>query len=523
MAAKPKPMSQIKQILRLYYQQKKSIKFIVRNLEVSRNTVRKYLALQQASGKSITELLALDDPELHKMLLPGKETSEAQRYRELADRYDDFKEELKRPGVTRWRLWSEYRQSHPGGYSYSQFCWHLQQLGKADQVTMSGLPHPPGEHLYVDFAGIKMEYVDPDSGQIHSVPVFVATLGMSQYSYVEAVASQRTEDFLSALANALRYFGGVPKLIIPDNLKAAVIKSDRYEPRLNKLLEDFANHYQTSVLPARPLRPQDKSLVETAVREAYRNIYAPLRNRQFFSLGEINEAIRSELCVWSERPFQDRSDTRIQLFEQFERPALGCLPDEPFQIKKSCSLTVRQNTHIKLGEDRHYYSVPYTYIGHSVQVIYTPQLVQIYCKQELVASHHRDRTPFEYTTVNDHLPSHHQHWLERSPGWYRNRAEYIGPEVLQLVNAIFARRRHPEQAYSSCDGILALSRKVGKDQLIRAARIALELNEPTYTFVKRLLNNGMDTYRLPADSTQSKLPGHKNIRGKSGFQKSLKL
>ena len=522
MAAKPKPMSQIKQILRLHYNQH-SIKSIVRNLSVSRNTVRKYLAMQQACGKSIPELLELDDLQLYAVLFPGNGLDSSNRYQELSNLYEYFKEELNRPKVTRWQLWVEYRQNYADGYSYSQFCWHLQQLGKADQATMAGLPHPPGEHLYVDFAGIKMEYMDRDTGELHRVPVFVATLGMSQYNYVEAVPSQRTEDFLRALTNALRYFGGVPRLIIPDNLKAAVIKTDRYEPQLNRMLEDFANHYQTSILPARPASPQDKSLVETAVREAYRNIYVPVRNQKFFSISDINEAIMARLQIWHDRPFQEHGDTRAQRFEQVERPALHRLPDEPFYIKKDCSLQVRKNSHIRLAEDKSYYSVPYCWIGQQARLIYTDKLVQIYCKNNLVASHRRNRSAFVYNTIKEHLPSHHQHWLDRSPGWYQARAEYMGPHVLELVKAVFARRKHPEQAYSSCDGILALKHKFCAEKLNEAARIAISLDEPTYSFVKRLLTSGLDTYRCPDPSDAASLPEHTNIRGKSHFQQTLSL
>lgn len=521
MAAKPKPMSHIKQIFR-YRHQGRSIKFIKRELGVSRNTVRKYLALGKASGRSIPDLLALDEPELDRVLLPGDDRHPGdERYKQLAENHEFYKTELERAGVTRWLLWSEYRQSHPDGYSYSQFCWHLQQLGKADQATMANLDHRPGDQLYVDFAGIKMHYIDPDTGQIHDVPVLVATLGMSQYSYVQALPSQKAEDFFSGLANALAFFGGAPLCIIPDNLKAAVIKSDRFEPSLNTMLLDFANHYQMAALPTRPRSPQDKSLVETAVREVYRNVYAPLRNQRFFSLGELNQAIKKQLALWHDKPFQNRPQTRRQRFEQFERPALQALPDEPFYIKKRRALTVRKNCHVYLTEDKHYYSVPYTYIGSKVQMIYTDKLVRIYYKQQLIASYQRNRTPYGYTTIKEHLPSHHQYWLDRSPDWYRHQARAIGDEAVELIECIIAKRVHPEQAYRSCDGILALSRKVGKAPLLKAAKIALSVNEPTYSFVKRLIQNGMSDLTPASSPEPVRLPEHNNIRGKTYYQKTL--
>src|SRR5690625_1491567 len=300
MAAKPKPMSQIKQILRLY-QQGKSIKFIVRNLSVSRNTVRKYLSLQKASSRSIEELLQIEDEQLGQILMPGGETSPAERYQVLVDHYDYFRGELSRKGVTRWLLWSEYRQNHPGGFCYSHFCKHLQELDQARNLTMANLSHPPGEQIYIDFAGKYAEYVNPVTGEVDQVRVLLLTLGHGHYSYVEAVGdhkgedvvcavlrglgvigvraevcgevllvprplctprpgsysyvqamrSQKREDVVSAVQRGLRFSGGVSKVFVPDNMKTAVVKTDRYEPGINRLFEDLANHYHTAVLPAR--------------------------------------------------------------------------------------------------------------------------------------------------------------------------------------------------------------------------------------------------------------------------------
>ena len=515
-------MSQIKQILRLA-QQGKSIKFIVRNLSVSRNTVRKYLALGQASGRSLEELLKLEDDQLGQLLMPAGQAADSDRQQTLASQYEYFCKELRRTGVTRWLLWSEYRQSHPDGYSYSQFCWHLSRLDDARRVTMANLPHPPGEQTYIDFAGKYAEYVDPATGQIQRVPVLLLTLGCSQYSYVEALPSQTGEDFIDGLNCGVRWIGGVTKVLIPDNMKTAVVKTDRYEPGINRLLEDFANHYQTVILPARPAAPRDKSLVETAVRDVYRHVFAPLRNRRFFSLAELNQAIREQLEIWHNRPFQRRSETRRQRFDQLERPALQPLPKEPFVIKKPASRTVRNNSHIELAEDKHYYSVPHGYIKQKVKILYTTQLVQIFCRGSLIASHQRDRTPHGYTTVKEHLPSHHQHWMDRGPGWYRSRANRISPEVGQLVERILTSRAYPEQAFRSCDGVLGLHRKVGSTVLTEAARIALELDCCTYSYVNRLIKNGMASAGSTDQPLPAKLPDHDNIRGKDYFQHSLNL
>jgi len=516
-------MSQIKQILR-FTQQGKPIKFIVRNLSVSRNTVRKYLLLQQASGQPIEKLLQLEDNALQQVLLPTDPLASAdQRYQVLLDHYDYFCGELRRTGVTRWLLWSEYRQNHPGGYCYSQFCKHLQDLGQARNLTMANLPHPPGEQTYIDFAGKYAEYVDPATGQIHRVPVLVLTLGHSQYSYVEAIESQKGEDLVYGLRRGFLAFGGVTSVLIPDNMKTAVTKTDRYEPGINRLFEDLANHYNTVVMPARPGRPKDKPLVESAVRDVYRHVFAPIRNRTFYSLEELNQAIAGQLNIWHDRPFQGREESRRQRFEQVEQPALRPLPEEPFLIKKYASLTIRNNCHIQIREDKHYYSAPHGYARKKVQVVYTPDRLQIFCKGILIAAHQRDRTPYGYTTVKEHLPENHRYWMDRGPGWYRKRANHISEDVGRLIDRILCSKTYPEQAYRSCDGILGLHRKVGSEQLTQASRIALELDSCTYSFVHRLIKNGM---AMPASTSQAaagELPVHDNIRGKIYFQQSLNL
>lgn len=515
-------MSQIKQILR-FTQQGKSIKFIARSLSVSRNTVRKYLSLQQASGQPVEELLQLEDNALQQALLPTNPSADDQRYQVLLENYDYFCAELRRTGVTRWLLWSEYRQSHPGGYCYSQFCKHLHDLGDARNLTMANLPHPPGEQTYIDFAGKYAEYIDPATGQIHSVPVLVLTLGYSQYSYVEALCSQAGEDLVYGLRRGFSAFGGVTSVLIPDNMKTAVTKTDRYEPGINRLFEDLANHYNTAVMPARSRRPKDKPLVESAVRDVYRHVFAPLRNRTFYSLAELNQAITGQLRIWHDRPFQGREESRRERFEQAERPALQPLPDELFQIKKYASLTIRNNCHIQIREDRHYYSAPYSYVRKKVQVIYTPDRVQIFCKGTLIAAHQRDRTPYGYTTAREHLPENQRYWMDRGPGWYRSRAHHISPEVGRLIDCILASKTYPEQTYRSCDGILGLHRKVGSEPLTQAARMALELDCCNYSFINRLIQNGMAKTDSASPAATAELPVHDNIRGKTYFQQSLNL
>lgn len=515
-------MSKIKQILRLVHQGE-SIKSIARTQEVSRNTVRRYIGLLGFSGRSIPELLAMEDHDLHLVFYPqhGELGQDPRRYRDLFEHFEQFKAELTgpRPRPTFLHLWLDYTQSTPNAYGYTQFCHYLNRYMKAEKATLIGIPHPPGEQLYVDFAGIKMTWYEPDTGKAVQVPVFVGTLGMSQYTWVQAVPSQRAVDFLGALSGCLRHIGGVPSAIIPDNLKAAVIKSDRYEPQLNTLLDDFANHHDTCILPTRPTTPQDKSLVETAVREAYRNVYIPLRKRRFYSLGELNEAIAEQLQVWYDKPFQGRTDTRRSRFEQVEKAALRPLPLEPFRIKSYATLKVRRNSHITFSREHTWYSVPHALIGQHVEVISTDSCVQIFHRHRLVARHMRLHKEHAHSTQAEHLPANHQFWLKRSKGWYLNRIEGIGPQTLALVEHLMEHQKHPERTFRTCDGILSLSRRYGSEQIEAASAIALKLQNPCYTFIKRLLDRGLDRIHMPQeDPGTPTLPDHGNIRGKAHFQ-----
>ena len=507
----------IKQIYRLY-SQGKGKKTISRELGISKNTVKKYLAILENMPDQTENILQQEDEALSKYVHRQNTQNENRRYHYLVSQMDYFFQELKRPGVTRWLLWKEYRQKEIHGYSYSQFCWHLQQWAKKRQISLPQ-DHAPGDLLYIDFAGRTFPYVDTQTGEIKQAQVFVGVLGYSQYSYIEAIESQKTQDFIRALGNCLHYFGGVPQGIVPDNLKSAVVKTDRYEPKLNKVLEDFANHYGTAIIPARSRKPKDKSLAEAFVSHSYSQIYAPLRDREFHSIGEINQAFKEKLELYTQRQFQHSDHTRASLFEREEKPCLKNLPRERFQIKKYRKLKVQPNIHIWLQEDSHYYSVPFRYIGEKVRVIYTNRVVDIYHKGEKIASHPRTRSLNRYTTVKEHMPSHYQKYLNRSPEYYLSWARNQSHEVEQVIQTVLSTRPHPEQAYKSCDGIKALARRAGQEKLIRACKKALEVNACSYTFLKRVIENGMlEAEDNREKASQKQLPFHENIRGSKYYK-----
>ena len=310
--------------------------------------------------------------------------------------------ELPRKGVTKQLLWEEYRQSYPMGYSHSQFCFHLKQQLIARKPSMV-LQHNAAEKLYIDFAGSRLSYVDPETGQIIYCQVFVACLPYSDYSFCMAVRSQSVEDFIYALDCCLREIGGVPKVLVPDNLKAAIIKANNYEPDVNRALEDLANHYETTVIPARPRKPKDKALVENQVKMIYTRVYAKLRNQQFFDLSSLNKAIREKIREHNQTRMQQKPYCREERFLADERHLLYPLPEEPFEMKYYRELRVAKNNHIYLAKDKHYYSVPFAYTGSQTKVIYTRTMVKIYSKAVQIAVHIRDYKMGGYTTNKEHL------------------------------------------------------------------------------------------------------------------------
>ncbi|WP_347159846.1 IS21 family transposase [Pontibacter chitinilyticus] len=365
-------MSKIRQILRMHSQGRSRLSIAAQS-GASRNTVKKYLAAFDASGFTYQEVNALNDKELEELFGKSRERSPDSRLLALQRCFPHVDKELKRTGVTRRTLWEAYREEFPEGFRYSQFCFHYSQW-KARVNPVMHLDHKAGDKLYVDFAGERLWLTDRESGEQTQVEVFVAILGASQLTYVEAVMSQQKEDFIAACENTLHYIGGVPAAIVPDNLKAAVTKSNRYEPTLNEAFADFADHYGTAVLPARAYRPRDKALVEGAVKIVYSRIYAPLRKQVHSSLPELNAAILQALEAHNSQPLRGRNYSRRLQFEEVERQALAPLPMLRYEFKRQCHATMMKNGHVCLGADKHYYSVPYRFIGKKVKLLFSRSL-----------------------------------------------------------------------------------------------------------------------------------------------------
>ena len=520
MSGKTKPMSQIKQVLRLH-QQGNGKKTIARSLNVSKNTIRAYLNKIESAGWKINDLLELEDPVLEAMFHAGNPAYSEDRFQRLKDKLEYYCEEIRRPHVTKHLLWEEYRQEQPDGYGHSQFQFHLLQHLRAKNPTMV-LEHKPADKLFIDFAGKTTSYIDRDTGECIRCQIFIACLPYSGYSFIIALRSQAIEDFLFALAQCLEYLGGVPAVLVPDNLKSAIVKASRYEPDVNRALEDFANHYGTIVMPTRVRKPQDKALVENRVHLTYTHVLAKLRDQPFFSLSDLNVGLHEKNLLLNQTRMQQKPYSREEKFLAEEKPLLKHLPQESFQLKHYKVYTVASNNHIYLSEDRHYYSVPHTYIRQKVDVIYTRSMVHIYCKGKAVAIHTRDYKQGAYTTVREHLCSHHQHYLDRSPQYYITKAGAISEKLNELFTHIFKQNRHPEQLYRTCDGLLSISRKTTPEQLEKACSIAIEYKNFNYKFILNIIQNNMCDYSIAQPSKP--LPVHENIRGKHYYEQlTLKL
>ena len=508
-------MSKLKHILRLR-SNGVPLQTIAKASGLSRNTVKKYLRLIEIKQLEHEDLLKMDDAVLE-ALLNDPDRQDHARYQSLASLFGSIEKELSRTGVNRWVLWGEYRLLHPDGYSYSQFCDYYRQWKK----TMAGSfhqTHQPGEKMFIDYTGKRLSFVDPQSGEVTEVEVYVAVLGYSQLTYVEAVETQKKEDFISATENALHFFGGVPRVLIPDNLKSAVQKADKYEAEINTAFMDFANHYGTTVLPARSRKPKDKSIVEKTVSIVYSRIFAALRDRIFYCLSSLNQAIIELLVIHNQQNFQQRSESRSELFDLQEKQALMPLATERYEIRVFKEVTVMKNGYIQIYEDKHSYTVPYRFIGQKVKLIYSASHVYVYYKKERIAYHRRVKK-YGYTTTPEHLSSTNKFVSEWNPDKFISWAGAIAPVVREYIIQILDSASYPEQAYRSCVGILSYEKKVGAARLIKAIERATNYGAFNYTMIKRILETGLDKIAFGEDEgSQSSLPFHENIRGPQDYQ-----
>ena len=511
-------MNRVKEVLRCYAAGY-GTKSISNMLGIARNTVKKYLRKAEQLPQTIGELVALDDSRLNELITgePRKETV-SERKLELESLLPEYCRRLKKKRVTKKKLFEEYQRDHPDGYGRTRFN-NLLATYMAVNRPIAHLEHKAGDKMYVDFAGDKLSIVDTETGELSPVDVFVSILPCSQLTYVEAVASQKKEDFIRCCQNALLFYGGAPAVIVPDNLKAAVKRPSRYEAELNEDFAAFAEHYGCVVIPARVRKPRDKALVESAVRLVYKNIYPSVEDMHHTSLTALNAAIRTALEFHNNAPMNGghRQSRRAQ-YEEIEREFMRPLPATLFELRQRKQCTVQKNGYIYL--ERHYYSVPYIHIGKKVSVMYDSNTVDIYSGYEKVASHTRSYREYGYTTVPEHLASNCRIATEWSTEAFIRQAREIDESVADYICSVIEKKQHPEQAYKSCSGILSFAKRVGRQRLINACRLAASFGMFNYMAINDIIRNGQDT--LPPEDTDdaqnARLPKHGNIRGKHYFK-----
>lgn len=513
MSQKPIVMEQLKQILQLR-SDGVAIREMARRIGISRNSVRKYLALLDADSKDPTNLELADKAYNNDLLQHNTD-----RLHQLTQHFTSSGSELSKTGVTRQLLWQEYLNQHPDGYVYSRYCYHLNQYLRNADVSMH-MEYQPGDMIMVDFAGKKQYYVDTDTGERIECQVFVAVLPYSGLIFCKPVHSQQTTDFITCINTMLKYYAGVPATILCDNLKTAVIRPSRYEPVFTEMCYQLSEHYQTTFSATRPYSPRDKAMVERAVRIVYTHVYAPLRSREFTSLQALNEAMVQQLYLLNNKAYKNTAYSRWYFYDTQEQALLRALPPEPFSPKKVVVLTVQRNYHVQLSEDHLYYSVPYQYVGKKVKVLYDSRVVEVYLDTNRIALHIRKPHGKAYTTLADHMPPHHQR-MQQVKGWNKEdllaQAGRIGSSVVQAVTLMLENSIYIEQNYKACFGMLMLQNKYGTARLEAACSRALQGSRVNYTMIKNILERGLDKQiQLPDNNTI--IPPHDNIRGKDHYQ-----
>ena len=483
----------------------------------TRKTVREYLRQAEHVGLRYSDIEKLSSKEIYAKLFPV--TTERQHAIKDQPEWNDIHKELQKKHVTLALLWEEFIASNPNGCRYTQFCYHYDQWRKKLDLSMRQV-HKLGEKCFVDYAGHTIPIINKETGEIRKAQIFVAVLGASNYTFAEATWTQSLPDWLSSHMNAFEYFGGVPELVIPDNLKSGVDKACRYEPDINKTYHDFALHYNVAIMPTRIRKPKDKPKVENAVLVVERWILAALRNRTFFNLTELNEAIDNLLEKLNTKPFKKLSGSRQSVFTEQEKSTLKPLPIIRYEYAQWKKAIVNIDYHVEL--EGHYYSVPYRYVKESIEIRYSAMIVTIFKDNKQLCSHLRSYLKGKHTTIKEHMPKSHQEYIEWTPSrivsWASSIGEYTGTLVYRIINS----KDHFALGYRSALGVIRLGNRYGNNRLEAAAQRAIVCGGYSYHSVKSILEKGLDQQPLPESQSNALPCDHENIRGAQYFNQTRK-
>lgn len=519
MPARPLTMHQIEEILRLHAAHLSQPQ-IARALCLSLGVVNKYLQAARRAKLSWPLTAELTAEQLQQRLFPVAQSLTLWP-KEMPD-FAHVHQELKRKGVTRLLLWEEYAARHPQQhYSYSRFTELYQDYRRRLRVTLRQT-HRAGEKLFVDYAGPTVDIIDRETGEVRAAQIFVAVLGASNYTYVDATWTQTLPDWCASHVRAFEFLGGVPEIVVPDNLKAAVTQASRYEPVLNRTYTEMLAHYGTAAVPARPYKPRDKAKAEVGVQIVERWLLARLRQRQFFSLAELNQALRPLLDLLNDKPFTKLPGSRRTQFETLDQPSLKALPATRYEYAQWFpNRRVAPDAHVEV--EGHFYSAPHPLVGQLLDVRVTVAVVEFFHQHQRVAAHVRSEKRGGFTTLPTHLPTAQQLWLQAwNPGRFLTWATQIGTHTRDVVRAILNSRTVPQQAYRSCFGLLSLAKTYSPTRVEAACQRALLLGLPTRKSVLSILQKGLETAPLPTfPSPTTPLPSHANIRGADYYQQLL--
>ena len=508
-------MRKLVEILRLQHEGLYSRRAIARMVGASPTTIGDYLSRAKLAGLSYLLPEGMDEAAVDALLFPP--TAHTKVPRPEPD-WPSIHQEMRRKGVTLELLWQEYKAAAPEGLQYSTFCEHYRAWRKQLTVTLRQ-QHTPAEKLFVDYAGQTVDIVDQHTGEISSAQIFVAVLGASNYTYLEATHSQKLPDWIGSHVRAFNYFGGVPLLLVPDNLRSGVSESSLYEPDLNPTYQDLAQHYGVAVMPARPYKPRDKAKAEVGVQIVERWVLARLRHQRFFSLQELNRELRECLETLNQRPFKKLEGCRREWFEQMDRPALQPLPERPYQYAEWSLARVGVDYHVEVA--RHFYSVPFLHARQQVNVRLTESCVEIFLHGQRIASHVRSPLPHRHSTVEAHMPPQHQ----AVSGWTADkllaRAQRIGPKTETVVQRLLQQRAHPQQAFRSCLGVFRLGEKFGESRLEAACQRALRQQTVSWKSLQSILKLNLDQ-QTPPETARAPAADHSNVRGAGYFSQATR-
>jgi transposase len=501
-----------------------AIRAIAAELGVGVKTVVTYQKRIKSSNKTPDELLAMDDALLAAIMQPGTGQVKADpRTEAFMKNAEYYLSELAQKRASRTILFEEYSKQYPNGYKYSKFCYLLAEASAVKNAVVHN-EYIPGDKLMFDFAGNKMRYIHRDTGEVIEVPVFIAVCPYSSFAYAEALEDATLPQVVKALNGCLIYLGGVPGSAKTDNMKQVVLRPCLYEPAFTEMLQQWALHNGIALFAARIRKPRDKGPVEAQVRITYDQIYARMRNEVFYSLRDLNDALRQQLEAFNNRPMQRGKYSRYQRFLDMEKPVLKPLPASPYVIKHRAQRKISFNYHFKLAEDGHQYSVPSRYIGQKLIAVYDTQTVEIYDGLTRILIYPRIHRP-GYTTVAEHMPSSHQAYQQQKSmdaEYFLNAAEKIGPYTYQYMQGVLKSRDYPEQAYDGCRGILRFAQKsaIGTQRLELACKRGLRTGNYSYRTISNILQNNQDKLELPENATQPELFPviHENLRGPDAYQ-----